>query len=1154
MTNGSQSVPFVHLHNHSEYSVLDGMCRVEDMVSRAAEFGMGALALTDHGNMFGAVTFYQACQRRGIVPVIGCEVYLAPGSRHDRDASQKVRHHLILLCADDAGYRNLVKLTSLAHTEGFYYKPRIDKEILEKHSGGLICLSACLSGEIPRLLQKDDYARAKEAAGWYAEVFGRDNFFLELMFHGLDVERKVNHGLLSLARELGLGTVATNDCHYLDHADHLAHEVLLCIQTGKTLSDPDHMRFPTDQFYFKSPREMGKTFEELPGALAASVEIAKRCHLYLELDPLGGKLPSYPVPDTYADEGAYLLELATEKLRECCPNRTDRYEKRLGEELDIINAMRFPGYFLIVWDIVRQARSMGVEVGPGRGSAAGSLVAYVLGITDIDPLEYGLLFERFLNPERVTMPDIDLDFADDQREQVIEYVKNKYGEKNVAQLITFSRLGARAVIRDVGRVLGVPLEAVDRVAKLVPYGPGVTLKGALETTPELQQAQNEGQLIPEVLNYGQSLEGLVRHAGTHAAGVVISDRPLDELVPLYTGNTTQYDGGSVEKVGLLKIDFLGLKNLSVIRDCLALVRERHGMEIKPEDIELDDPKTYDLLKRCDTAGVFQLESEIARDVLRRVAPDNFRELIPVLSLFRPGPLGSGMTETYIRGKHGTAPINYPHPTLEDVLGESFGVMVYQEQVMQVASTLAGFTYGRADLLRRAMSKKTGELDSFREEFVHGATEKGIEAKLAAQVFDQIIPFASYGFNKSHSAAYAVVTYRTAWLKANYRPEFMAALLSHELGDEDKIAYYLGQCRRDGLEILPPDLHKSSKSFTVEESNGGTSIRFGLGAVKNVGLGVVELIIADRAQNGPFTSLKDLALRLGTQQINKRVLESLVKCGAVDGMPGTRSQKYDAVELILEAVASEQRDRQIGQESFFGGRTGERPGDPLDESLEPWSEHEKMGGEKETLGLYLSGHPLTRYRRVIERFATSNLARIQELQGGESVRVAGVFTHITRKLDRNSQRIAFANLEDESAAAEVAIFAETYARYRELIAKDRVVLVVGQAQTSRDEINIRANAIYELSQVPRLLARQLHLELLGAGLTEQNLTPIRTLLGEYPGELEVYLHLRLTGNSVTLRAGPAYMAAPDGELVRRLEDLVGEGNAYFTPAPELELTR
>ncbi|OGD78407.1 MAG: hypothetical protein A2Y64_02935, partial [Candidatus Coatesbacteria bacterium RBG_13_66_14] len=881
-------------------------------------------------------------------------------------------------------------------------------------------------------MQNDDYAGAMRAAGWYGEIFGREGFFLELADHGLDDELKVNHGLLSLARELNLGIVATNDSHYLDHSDHRAHEVLLCIQTGKTLADPDRMRFPSDQFYFKSPQEMGKTFEELPQALAASVEIARRCRLDLELDPLGGKLPAYPVPEGHGGESEYLRELVRSKLPERRPeyggngfNRANRAERatppanratplakplvsieengdeygaRLAEELNIIEAMRFPGFFLIVWDIIHQARQMGVEVGPGRGSAAGSLVAYVLGITDIDPIEYGLLFERFLNPERVNLPDFDLDFADDQRERVIEYVKRKYGEANVAQLITFSRLGARAVIRDVGRVLGVPLEAVDRVAKLVPFGPGVTLAGALETTPELKLIQREDPLIAEVLGYGRSLEGLVRHAGTHAAGVVLSDHPLDEMVPMYTGNTTQYDGSSVEKVGLLKIDFLGLKNLSVIRDCLELVYRRHGKRIRPEDIATDDPKTYELLKRCDTAGVFQLESEIARDVLRRVAPDNFRELIPVLSLFRPGPLGSGMTETYIKGKHGTTPISYPHPSLEGVLAETFGVMVYQEQVMQVASTLGGFTYGRADLLRRAMAKKTGELDSFREEFIRGAVGKGMDAKLAAQVFDQIIPFASYGFNKSHSAAYAVVTYRTAWLKANYRPEFMAALLSHELSDEDRIAFYLGQCRHDGLEILPPDLHRSSTHFTVEESNGGTAIRFGLGAIKNVGLGAVGEMIAEREKNGPFASLKDLALRLGTQQVNKRVLESLVKSGSVDCLPGTRSQKYAAVESILETAAAEQRDMQMGQESLFGGKTGEKPADPLDSNLEPWNEHEKMRGEKETLGIYLSGHPLTCHRAVIERFATTDLARVQRLQGGESLRVAGVFTQITRKLD------------------------------------------------------------------------------------------------------------------------------------------------------------
>ncbi len=1141
---------FVHLHNHSEYSILDGMCRVRDMVDRAVEYDMPALALTDHGNMFGAVPFYKACLKRGIKPIIGCELYLTPGSRHDKDAAQRTRYHLVLLARDATGYSNLTRLVTLAHTEGFYYKPRVDKELLDKHSAGLIATSACLSGEVSRRLLGDDYDGAREAAAFYRDVYGPENFYLELMDHGIEEQQRVNRGLVSLARELDLGLVATNDCHFLSHADHRAHDVLLCIQTGKTLSDTDRMRFESDQVYFKSPAEMAELFGELPEALENTVEIARRCHLDLELNPPGGRLPSYPVPEDETEE-SFLRRMSLEGLERLGLAERAEYRKRLDEELGIIEQMKFPGYFLIVWDIVRQARELGVEVGPGRGSAAGSLVSYSLGITAVDPLEYNLLFERFLNPERVSMPDIDLDFADDQRDRVIDYVKEKYGEGNVAQLITYSRLGARAVIRDVGRVLGVPLETVDRVAKLVPYGPGVTLEGALQTTPELKKARDEDPLIADVLEYGLKLEGLVRHAGTHAAGVVISDRPLYEVVPLYLDNTTQYDGKAVEDVGLLKVDFLGLKNLSVIRDCCAMIRERHSVEIAPDDIPMGDPKVYELLKACDTAGIFQLESDIARDVLRRVAPNNFRELIPVLSLFRPGPLGSKMTENYIKGKHGEIEISYPHESLEDVLAESFGVMVYQEQVMQVASRLAGFSYGRADLLRRAMAKKTGMLDTYRSEFVKGAEERGIDGRLADGIFEQIVPFASYGFNKSHSAAYAVVTYRTAWLKANYRPEFTAALLSHELDNEDKIAAYIAEARRRDLEVRPPSVNIGRQGFHVRDEEGKPVIQYGLGAVKNVGLGLVDKLIEERRQNGPFTSLIDMALRLGTQMLNRRVLEALVASGAADEFPGSRAQKYAAVETILDRAASELRDREVGQENLFGlgmadPGVAEEGGDPLDPAVKPWDEHERMSREKEVLGLYLTGHPLTSHTAVIRSFASHSIANLQRLRGGEKVRVAGVFTHISRKLDRNGRRIAFGNLEDENAGIEIAVFAETYQRHGALVRKDQPVLVVGQAQTSRDEINVRADAVYDLADVPRLLGRQLHLQLQASLVDEEVLEPIRRLLTAGDGELNVFFHLGLRGGEALLGAGPDYRVAADPQLQQQLEELLGEGKVYFTP--------
>ncbi|MCD4733175.1 DNA polymerase III subunit alpha [bacterium] len=1141
-----KQLPFVHLHNHSEYSVLDGMCRVNDMVDRAAEYNMSAVALTDHGVMFGVVPFYNACKKRGINPIIGCELYLTPGSRHDKNPSERTRYHLVLLCQNEVGYKNLIRLVSLAHTEGFYYKPRIDKELLAAHSEGLIGLSACLSGEVPKQLLNGNYDKAWEAAGFYSEVFGKDNFYLEMQNHGLEKQLEVNPQLVKLAQRLDLGLVATNDSHYLDHGDAYAHELLLCIQTGKTMSDENRMRFDSKEFYFRSPAEMYELFGELPESLTNTVEIANRCRFELDLETVGGKLPSYPVPEGFTEEN-YLEKLTLEGLEVKRPGRGEEYGYRLRSEFEVINGMGFPGYFLIVWDFVKKAREMGVEVGPGRGSAAGSLVSYCLGITDVDPIEHGLLFERFLNPERISMPDIDLDFADDQRELVLDYVRGKYGEENVAQLITFSRLGARAVIRDIGRVLEIDLSVVDKTAKMIPFGPKVTITKALESTPELRKAAKEDPEVERLLKYGPKLEGLVRHAGTHAAGVVISDEPLVNLVPMYNENTTMYDGGAVEKVGLLKMDFLGLRNLSVIRDCCAMIRENHGVELYPDDIRIEenDPAAYKLLRDCDTVGIFQLESEVARDVLRKVAPDNFNELVPILALYRPGPLKLGMTEKYIKGKHGEIAITYDHPSLEGILAETYGVMVYQEQVMQVASRLAGYSYGKADILRRAMGKKIRSvLEAHRKEFVAGAVEKEINPKLAQGVFDQIVPFAEYGFNKSHSAAYSVVSYRTAWLKAHYRPEFMAALLSHDLSNEDRIALYISECRRAGIEVLPPCVNQSDLGFRAIQTADGAEIRFGMGAIKNVGHGLVGEIIQERKLGGDFVSMSDLVLRLEKSNVNKRVLESLVKAGALDGMPGNRAQKL-AIDPQDDSALDDHKLGQAGFDFFSSSTEDSAPSDNLDEGIPPFSEHERMTFEKEVLGVYLTGHPLTRFEQIIRHFATHSVKEALRLSGGKSIRVAGVITGLSKKLDRNKQRIAFANLEDGVAGIEVAIFSDTYKAHAELIEKDRVLLVIGRTQINRDQTTILAEELVELQDVPKQRADRFHLELLGDGLTNDDLKHFDAILREYPGDLKLFIHLRFPPHEVTLRTGPNHRVSGSVELLNRLGELVGKEHAFFT---------
>ncbi|MFS8640288.1 MAG: DNA polymerase III subunit alpha, partial [Symbiobacteriaceae bacterium] len=972
--------PFVHLHVHSEYSLLDGAARVGELAARAAELGMPALALTDHGVMYGAIDFYKACKQHGIKPIIGCEIYMARRTRHDREPKvDDQSYHLLVLAQNERGYRNLIKIVSRAFSEGFYYKPRADRELLAEHSEGLIVTSGCIGSEIPRLLLEGNEEAALEAVRWYLDVFG-DRFYFEIQDHGLPEERKAYRKIVELAKRFDVPLVATNDVHYLRREDAAAHEVLLCIQTGKTLDDPNRMRFENDEFYLKSPQEMAEVFRELPEALTNTVRLAERCNIEFEFGRF--LLPHYEVPEGH-DAASYLRYLCETKLPERYPNADSQVRDRLNHELEIITRMGYPAYFLIVWDFVDFARRNGIAVGPGRGSAAGSLVAYVLGITDIDPLRYNLLFERFLNPERVTMPDIDIDFDDHRRDEVIDYVVRKYGRDRVAQIITFGRMLARAVIRDVGRVMGLPYGEVDKIAKMVPAQLGITLDQALESSPELKQAYEQQPVVRQLVDMARKLEGMPRHASVHAAGVVIGRDPLMEHVPLQRmqdGSTvTQFPMTTLEELGLLKMDFLGLRTLHVIqeteeiinttgvRDVLAEEAAGHGAaegggdavptprdgaaagaasggarssrRFSVRDIPLDDQATFEAISRGETAAMFQVESSGFTQMLRSLRPTSIEDLIAAVALFRPGPLGSGMVDDFIKRKHGEVPVEYLHPWLEPILKETYGTIVYQEQVMQIASVMAGFTLGQADLLRRAMGKKKPEeMQKQREKFVAGAREKGIDPELATRIFDLMEYFAGYGFNKSHSAAYGYLAYVTAYLKTHYPAPYMAATLSSVMSNSDRVAEYINECRRLGIPVLPPDINQSDERFTIVPdpgARGGYAIRFGLAAIKNVGHAAIESILEARRSHGPFRSLSDFCQRVDLRHVNRRALESLIKAGAFDCLGVPRARLLAGLEEVMARAQRVQKQRESGQVSLLdlsaglpgagvAGRAGGKP--------------------------------------------------------------------------------------------------------------------------------------------------------------------------------------------------------------------------------------
>lgn len=1132
---------FVHLHVHTEYSLLDGASRIDELVQTAKQLGMKALAITDHGAMHGVVPFYQACKKAGIKPIIGCEMYLTSGSLHERrPLKERKNYHLLLLAENDTGYRNLMRLSTEAHLQGFHYKPRIDKALLRQYRDGLIATSSCLAGEIPQAILDGNIAEAKRLVLEYLDIFGRDHFFFELQDHQLPQQERVNQQLIAWAKELDIPLIATNDVHYTHKSDHEIHDCLLCIQTGSKLADESRLRFPTNEFYLKSAEEMSQLFPHVKEALANTVHLAERCQVEL---PLGERLlPKYPLPDGM-DAGLYLKDLCYQGALDRYGELTPEVVERLDYELSVIDRMGFNDYFLVVWDFVRFAHEQGIAVGPGRGSAAGSLVSYVLFITDIDPLKYRLLFERFLNPERVNMPDIDIDFNYERREEVIRYVVDKYGHDRVAQIITFGTMAPRAAVRDVGRVMGLSYKEVDRAAKLIPGNPGMTLAKAFEQEPKLKQLMKEPK-YRKLLQTVAKIEGMPRHASTHAAGVVIASVPLTEYVPLQVGSEgiplTQYPMEVLEQIGLLKADFLGLRNLTVIEKTREFVRRRQGKVGALHHSQLDDPATYNLLSRGETTGVFQMESPGMKRVLKELKPSHFEDIIAVLALYRPGPMDQ--IPRYIRAKHGLERVTYPHPDLEEILSNTYGIIVYQEQIMQIAAKMAGFSLGQADLLRRAVGKKKKELlQQQRNAFVEGCVRKGYDEETGHQIYDLIVRFADYGFNRSHSAAYGMLAYQTAYLKANFPVEFMAALMTSVIGNQGKLAEYIEEARRMGIEVYPPDVQTSEESFTVE--NG--AIRFGLAAIKNVGtLAIRELIQA--RQQGPFQDLLDLCTRVNVRLCNRRVLESLIECGACDSLPGNRAQNLFLLDEVLERAAASRRQADKNQLSLgLPDVEGVSFKEMLQEApVTPFTERDRLERERDLLGLFLSGHPLDQFRTVIQAHATHRLHDLAACHDHEQVTVGGWITHVKPIQTKKGEAMAFVQIEDRSGQCEVVVFPKAFRTCRAILQPEQPVLIQATVQVQEEGIKLIAQTVSDLSKErakPKArsahTARKVYIRIPPDRETHDELASLQQVLSLHRGELPVYLYYERTQRVLALSI-ERYGIAPTTACQKQVESIMG----------------
>ena len=1145
---------FVHLHLHTEYSLLDGACRVSDVVDKAHACKMPAVAITDHGNMYGAIEFYKAAQEKGLKPIIGCETYIAPGSRLDKKSTnaRDAAYHLVLLAKDEVGYKNLIQLVSSAHLEGFYYKPRIDKEILAQHSKGLIGFTSCLKGEVPNKIKEGQVEQAKAALDEYRHIFEPGDFYVELQNHGIEEQRTVNRTLIPWAKEFGLPMVATNDVHYIERQHWEAHDCIICLQTQSLLSDEKRMRYVAEQFYLRTPEEMHELFAEVPEALQNTLAVAEKCNLLMEFGKL--RFPVYQAPDGFTRE-QYLRHLCEQGLRDRYSiewkTPKDEHEKsiidRVEFELKIMEKTGFVSYFLIVWDFVHFARSNGIPVGPGRGSAAGSVVAYLLKITDIDPLRYNLLFERFLNPERISPPDIDMDFCYNRRPEVIDYVRKKYGDDRVAQIITFGTLGAKMVVRDVGRVMGLSYGECDRIAKMIPPDIGMTLQKALEINPELKGAYQNEPTVRRVIDIGFTLEGISRNASTHAAGVVIGAEPLTNVVPLTTGTNsneivTQYSMNPLGDLGLLKMDFLGLKTLTVIKEALDLIEQTTGQRLDIDKIPMEDRKTFDLLAKANTIGVFQLESQGMRDLCRRIGVDSIDVIIALIALFRPGPMN--MLDDYVNRKHGKIKVEYNHPLLELILKETFGVFVYQEQVMQAANALAGYSLAGADVLRRAMGKKKPEeMEKQRDIFIKGCFEKNkIPRAKANQIFDTLAKFAGYGFNKSHSAAYAIVAYQTAWLKANYPVEFMAALLSNELANTDKIQLFINECKRMGIEVLAPDVNESGVRFTVRDGR----IRFGLAAIKNVGEVAVQNVIHVRETSGRFQSFEDFCTRVDLRIVNRKVLECLAKCGAFDSLGEPRTLVFAAIEYQMSRAASVQRDRERGQTALFDVEpvnarqkaTGQRP-------AVDWSQSEMLSFEKELLGFYVTGHPLSEFAEVLRRYELASSGQLGQLQDGQVTRIGGIISKLSPKTTKQGKPMAIMTLEDLDGSVEVLVFPESYARYGPSLKADAAIFVCGMVNLREDKPKIVADQVIALEDVPKRFTKAVHIRL-SVGTTEDAvLARLHEVMRAHKGSIPVlFCFIYPDGKLVFLEAHEHFSVSPTQQFVRDIEAILGEDSVWL----------
>ena len=1150
MTQGK----FTHLHVHTEYSLLDGSIRIKDLVKRTKELGMDSIAITDHGAMFGVIQLYKEAKKNGIKPILGSEVYIAINKYTEKEQKDKNQYHLVLLAENNEGYQNLMKIVSEGYVNGFYYKPRVDHDILRKYHNGIICLSACLGGEVQQHILNNNYDKAKEVALIYRDIFGRENFYLELQDHGMNEQTNVNKTLVDMSNELDIPLVATNDVHYLNQDDAVVHDVLLCIQTAKTVNEEDRMKFPSNQFYLKSPEEMNQLFAENKDALINTTLIADRCNVELDFNTL--HLPKYQLPEGYTNV-EYLKELSMDGLKKRYKEITDEIRKRYDFELKTIVDMGYTDYFLIVWDFIKYAKDNEIMVGPGRGSAAGSIISYALGIIDIDPLEYGLLFERFLNPERITMPDIDIDFCYERREEVIQYVVRKYGADRVAQIATFGTMAARGAIRDVGRALDMPYGEVDNIAKQIPNELNITIKRALEISKSLKEQYDNNENIHNLIDIAMAVEGLPRHTSTHAAGVVISKDPVTDYAPLVKNNdsvATQYTMTELEELGLLKMDFLGLRTLTVIRDAVNLIEKNHGIKIDfSNGFTYDDPKVLDMFAKAETLGIFQFESPGMRAFLKELKPNVFEDLIAANSLFRPGPMNQ--IPTFIECKHDPSKIKYIHPKLENILDKTYGCIVYQEQVMQIVRDLGGYTLGRADLVRRAMGKKKmdvmeqerknfiyGQVDENNNIIIPGAIRNGVDEKSAEKIFSLMIDFANYAFNKSHSAAYAVVAYRTGWLKYYYPVEFLAALISSIMGSSTQVSLYIQECKRLGIEVLPPDINSSYNKFTVSENK----IRFGLSAVKNVGNGFINAIIAARNKDKfqSFTDFIERIERIDSSVMNKRAVESLIKCGAMDSLGANRAQLLSIFEKTIDGIHSDRKRNIEGQFSIFDTIESKSNNDNLP-NINEFPQKTLLSMEKEMLGIYVSGHPLQPYIKELKDKSTIMTSELSDnmmldsnnIRDGQRVTIGGIIIEKKNKITKNNNMMAFITLEDLYGSVECIVFPATYDKYNRYIQEDAPVIIDGRLSIS--EVEDTKIICEKISQLNVYKKEKIYIKI--SKTSGSNLfSDIKTILKRYPGSVPVYIYLEKENKSF-IAGRDLWIKLDDNSAIAELQKLLGEEN-------------